>query len=223
VPLGVMPFPDFQEVTVPMDEGDTVVLYTDGLIERPGEHIDAGMQRLMSVVREAPPDPELLCDHVLDELVPAAGTLDDVALLTLRTLPMADRFRVDFPSAPEALSSMRGLMRRWLRYVGADDQELAEIVTGCGEAATNAIEHAGAGGEAEFEVSGQVEGPAVRITIRDYGAWRAPREGDQGRGLSLMRALMDTVEVTPTPEGTTVRLERTLKTTDSDGGRQWRT
>ena len=48
--------------------------------------------------------------------------------------------------------------------------------------------------------------------MRDYGAWRAPREGDRGRGLSLMQALMDTVEVTPTPEGTTVRLRRTLLT-----------
>ena len=38
---------------------------------------------------------------------------------------------------------MRGLLRRWLRHAGADDQEIAEIVTACGEAATNAIEHAG--------------------------------------------------------------------------------
>jgi PAS domain S-box-containing protein len=218
VPLGVLPFPDFQEVTVPMDPGDTVVLYTDGLIERPGEHIDTGMGRLVAVVREAPSEPDLLCEHVLRELVPDGGALDDVALLTLRTIPMADRVRVEFPAAPEALSSMRALLRRWLRHGGGNEQEIAEIVTACGEAATNAIEHAGAGGETPFEVSGLVEGRTVQITIRDYGAWRAPREGDQGRGLSLMRALMDTVEVTPTPEGTTVRLERTLKGKDSNGG-----
>jgi anti-sigma regulatory factor (Ser/Thr protein kinase) len=48
------------------------------------------------------------------------------------------------------------------------------------------------------------------ITVRDFGEWRAPREGDQGRGLSLMRALMDAVEVTPSREGTTVLLRRTL-------------
>ena len=61
-----------------------------------------------------------------------------------------------------------------------------------------------------------MEGREVVITIRDYGAWRAPREGDHGRGLSLMRALMDTVEVSPTPEGTTVRLRRTLHGMDLD-------
>jgi PAS domain S-box-containing protein len=220
VPLGVLPFPDFEEVTVPMGPGDTVVLYTDGLVERPGEHIDAGMGRLVTVVRDAPTEPDQLCEHVLRELVPDGGAPDDVALLTLRTIPMGDRFRVEFPAVPEALSSMRGLLRRWLRYVEGDEQEIAEVVTACGEAATNAIEHAGAGGGAPFEVGGQIEGRDVRITIRDTGVWRTPREGDQGRGLSLMRALMDTVEVTPTPEGTTVRLQRRLQGMDSNGGRK---
>jgi anti-sigma regulatory factor (Ser/Thr protein kinase) len=217
VPLGVLPFPEFEEVAVPMGPGGAVVLYTDGLVERPGEHIDDGLGRLVTAVLEAPVEPEQLCDHVLRELVPDGGTPDDVALLTLRTIPMTDRFRVEFPATPEALASMRALLRRWLRHVGGDEQELAEIVTACGEAATNAIEHAGAGGGAPFEISGQMERREVQITIRDYGAWRAPRAGDQGRGLSLMRALMDTVEVTPTPEGTTVRLDRTLQGVDSKG------
>jgi PAS domain S-box-containing protein len=217
VPLGVLPFPDFEEVAVRMDPGGTVVLYTDGLVERPGEHIDQGLTRLADAVREAPSDPEQLCDHVLRELVPDGGTPDDVALLTLRAIPMTDRFRAEFPATPEALASMRGVLRRWLRHVGGDEQEIAEIVTACGEAATNAIEHAGAGGGAPFEVNGRLEPEGVQITVRDHGVWRAPRSGDQGRGLSLMRALMDSVEVTPTPEGTTVRLGRTLRRVDSTG------
>jgi anti-sigma regulatory factor (Ser/Thr protein kinase) len=192
------------------------VLYTDGLVERAGENIERGLGRLAEAVRGAPIDPEQLCDHVLRELVPDGDTPDDVALLTLRTIPMTDRFRVDFPATPEALASMRAVMRRWLRHVGGDEQEIAEIVTACGEAATNAIEHSGTGG-APFEVSGRLEGDGVRLTVRDYGVWRTPRTGDQGRGLSLMRALMDTVEVAPTPEGTTVRLERTLRDVDSTG------
>jgi PAS domain S-box-containing protein len=217
VPLGVLPFPDFEEVAVRMAPGGTVVLYTDGLVERPGENIDQGLARLADAVRGAPIDPEQLCDHVLRELVPDGGTPDDVALLTLRTIPMTDRFRIEFPAMPEALASMRGVLRRWLRHVGGDEQEIAEIVTACGEAATNAIEHAGAGGGAPFEVSGRLEPDGVQITVRDHGVWRAPRSGDQGRGLSLMRALMDSVEVTPTPEGTTVRLGRTLQRVDSTG------
>jgi anti-sigma regulatory factor (Ser/Thr protein kinase) len=54
----------------------------------------------------------------------------------------------------------------------------------------------------------------VIITVRDHGAWRPPREGDHGRGVSLMRALMDGVRVSPRPDGTTVRLRRTLAGTE---------
>jgi len=210
VPLGVLPFPEFEEVSVPMDPGAVVVLYTDGLIERVGENIDSGMDRLAGVVSESPREPEQLCDRVLGELVPRGGAADDVALLTLRAVPMTDRIRVDFPVQPEALSAMRALLRRWLRHMRASDQEIAEVVTACGEAATNAIEHAGTDSGAPFEVSAHASGGGVQIMIRDFGAWRTPRDGDHGRGLSLMRALMDSVDVEPTPEGTTVRLVRHL-------------
>ena len=60
----------------------------------------------------------------------------------------------------------------------------------------------------------------MEIAIRDFGAWRAPREGDRGRGSSLMRALMDTVDVVPTPDGTTVRMQRTLLDSTVNGDRQ---
>ena len=82
---------------------------------------------------------------MLRELVPGGAAADDVALLALRTVPMADRFSVELPTEPEALASMRALLRRWLRHADGSEQEIAEVVTACGEAATNAIEHAGAG------------------------------------------------------------------------------
>jgi anti-sigma regulatory factor (Ser/Thr protein kinase) len=112
---------------------------------------------------------------------------------------------------------MRGLLRRWLRWAGAGEQEIAEIVTACGEAATNAIEHAGAVGDVPFEVTAVLEGRRVEISVRDRGAWRSPRGGDRGRGLSLMHALMDDVEVSPGPDGTRVRLQREL-TGEGDTG-----
>ena len=207
VPLGVLPFPTYREVSAPMDPGSTIVLYTDGLVERPGEHIDEGMARLAASVGAAPREPEPLLDHLESALVPA-GAPDDIALLALRNLPISDRFSAEFPTQPESLARMRELLRRWLGHADASPHETAEITTACGEAATNAIEHAGVGGP--FDISGVLVGREVEITVQDYGEWRAAREGDQGRGLALMRALMDTVEVTPTPEGTTVRLRRAL-------------
>jgi anti-sigma regulatory factor (Ser/Thr protein kinase) len=218
VPLGVLPFPEFQEVSVPIEQGATVVLYTDGLVERPGEHIDSGLERLADVVRGDFTDTQELCDRVLSRLVPEGGAPDDVALLTLRTIPMADRFSVLLPTEPEALASMRALLRRWLAHVDGSEQEIAEVITACGEAATNAIEHAGAG--TPFEISGHVDDHSVEISVRDFGTWRAPREGDHGRGLSLMRALMDTVDVVSTPQGTTVRMQRTLTEANANGDRK---
>jgi PAS domain S-box-containing protein len=215
VPLGVLPFPSYETMSARMNPGSSLVLYTDGLVERPGEHLNDGMAKLAAHVRAAPDDSQRLCDYLFDKLVPAHGAMDDVAVLTLRNLPMVDRFRFEFPARPESLAQMRAMLQRWLRHSGAGERQIGEIVTACGEAATNAIEHAGAVGDVPFEVAGCAGDIEVEITIRDQGNWRQPRDGDQGRGLSLMRALMDTVEVTPSAAGTTVRLRRRL---DNNGG-----
>jgi PAS domain S-box-containing protein len=210
VPLGVLPFPTYEEVTAPLGPGHSLLLYTDGLVERPGEHLDEGLERLAACLREAQENPHELLEHVVDTLVPAGGAPDDVALLILRNLPVPDRFSAEFPSEPESLASIRSMLRRWLSHAGADDMEIAEITTACGEAATNAIEHAGIGNGARFEVSGRRDGPDVEIAVRDHGSWRVEREDDHGRGLELMRTLMDTVAVEPGAGGTTVSLRRRL-------------
>jgi PAS domain S-box-containing protein len=210
VPLGVLPFPDFEEASEAVNPEATVVLYTDGLVERPGENLDLGLERLAELVRDAPQSPEALCDDLLRALVADGAPADDVALLALRTLPVSDRLHVEFASEPDSLASLRAVLRRWLRHVGASEDELGEIVTACGEAATNSIEHSGARA-GSFEVSGRIDGRQVELSVCDRGAWRAPREGTQGRGLPLMRGLMDEVEVTSTARGTTVRMSRMLQ------------
>ncbi|WP_369244596.1 PP2C family protein-serine/threonine phosphatase [Streptomyces sp. R41] len=66
-------------------DGATVVLYTDGLIERRGEDIDTGLDRLAtSLVRHKEADPETLADAVLHELLPPGGATDDTALIIVR-------------------------------------------------------------------------------------------------------------------------------------------
>jgi len=66
------------------EPGDTLVLYTDGLVERRDEDIDAGLGRLAAQLaghRDA--DAETLADALLD-LLPAGGATDDTALVALR-------------------------------------------------------------------------------------------------------------------------------------------
>ncbi|MFE1881398.1 PP2C family protein-serine/threonine phosphatase [Streptomyces diastatochromogenes] len=85
-PLGARPehLPRPQEETT-FTEGAMLVLYTDGLIERRREDIDAGLTRLAdSLTRHQSADPETLADALLADLTPAAGATDDTALVVLR-------------------------------------------------------------------------------------------------------------------------------------------
>jgi serine phosphatase RsbU (regulator of sigma subunit) len=85
-PLGArpedLPFPQASRVYVP---GDTLVLYSDGLIERRDEDIDVGIARLSAAVRSHCTDPpEPLADALLSDLGVEGGARDDIALLIVR-------------------------------------------------------------------------------------------------------------------------------------------
>ena len=70
--------------TVVVPPGATLVLYTDGLIERRGETLDDGFDRLVEWLANATDPLEAWCDQLLDNLAPAATTIDDVAVLLAR-------------------------------------------------------------------------------------------------------------------------------------------
>lgn len=66
-------------------EGDTLVLYTDGLVERRREDIDVGLARLTrALTRHRGSDPEALADAILLDLLPPGGSTDDTALVVVR-------------------------------------------------------------------------------------------------------------------------------------------
>ena len=65
--------------------------------------------------------------------------------------PLSDDLRTTWPATPEALVSIRRLLRRWLAFHGAGEEELHDIVVACQEACANAVEHAYGPGHAHFD------------------------------------------------------------------------
>ncbi|WP_426567322.1 PP2C family protein-serine/threonine phosphatase [Streptomyces canus] len=85
-PLGARPHHvPRPQAGLPYITGDTLVLYTDGLIERRDEDIDAGLGRLCSALTEYKAlAPSRLADALLARLDVASGAADDIALIVIR-------------------------------------------------------------------------------------------------------------------------------------------
>jgi anti-sigma regulatory factor (Ser/Thr protein kinase)/putative methionine-R-sulfoxide reductase with GAF domain len=208
-PLGTMPYPTHQEVETSLGPGETILMYTDGLIERRGESLIAGLERLCAAAGVAA-SAEEMCQGIIDALVPALGSPDDVAVVALRNAPVDPDMRLRLPADPQVLSQIRQMLRRWLRTKGARAEEIAAITLACGEACANAIEHAYAPGRASFELEAIHSAGVVTLAVRDDGTWRPPRGQHRGRGLMMIEATVDEVDVRSTEEGTEILMRRRL-------------
>jgi serine phosphatase RsbU (regulator of sigma subunit) len=73
------------QAELPHQPGDTLALYTDGLIERPREDIDTGLTRLTDALRRYRRlAPQQLADRLLDDFGVSGGARDDIALIIIR-------------------------------------------------------------------------------------------------------------------------------------------
>ncbi|QXG75401.1 SpoIIE family protein phosphatase [Modestobacter sp. L9-4] len=85
--LGVDSGTSRHEHTVPLHDGATLVLFTDGLVERRDSDLDEGLDRLRTALGELAGRPlEELCDELLSRLVPGPRG-DDIALVAVRAHP----------------------------------------------------------------------------------------------------------------------------------------
>lgn len=92
----------------------------------------------------------------------------------------------------------------------AKEDEVGDILLAASEAFTNAVVHARRPRSIVVHVDACLEDGVVEIAVRDHGHWRET-DGGAGLGLQLMHALMDSVDLRTTPEGTMVRLRRVLR------------
>jgi anti-sigma regulatory factor (Ser/Thr protein kinase) len=208
IPLGAATTAVYAVETFPLPTGSTVLAYTDGLVERRDEVIDAGLERLR-VLAAGADDVEALCAVIVETLVPEAHG-DDIAFIAVRVAPLTDHLQTRWDATPRSLAPIRYLLRRWLLERGAAQAEAFDVIVATQEACANVVEHAYGPGPAEFDVEGRYADGTVTVTVADRGHWRPPRGHNRGRGLPLMRELMERVDVSQTDRGTTVTLTRTL-------------
>ena len=151
--------------------------------------------------------PEALSDRIVSLLLKDEKVGDDdVAFLMARVIGAGEQFEATLPAEGGKLVILRRLMERWLIGKGLDHDLIYDAVAATGEAVANAIEHSYGPDSGSFTVSGDIVHGRLTMQIRDGGSWRAPRGWERGRGLPLMKALVDEIKVTPSASGTSVEL-----------------
>ena len=218
VPLGTSEAATFREEEARIDPGSTLLLYTDGLVERRDTPLDDRLAQLATVAGIAGGDLGDVCDQIVGGVLGGKRPSDDVALLAVRPQPpQAGSISLRLPADPTALAQLRRRIGRFLETSRAGEREQFEIILAVSEAAMNAIEHAYGPADAEFELEASVVAGEFRAVVRDFGRWRERRGDDRGRGLTIMHELMDDVDVKPGTSGTTVRMRRRISG-DVEGG-----
>ena len=113
VPLAGLGVAHVQE-TRPLQAGSTLIVYTDGLVERRDESIDAGMRRLRQAVAAIGPDPRDLCRELPLRLLDDSLQVDDMALVALRT--NGDRSQAAASPAERCGTPARDEPMQWGRF-----------------------------------------------------------------------------------------------------------
>ena len=207
--LGVTGGEGVAEADVEVQEGDLLILYTDGLVERRGESLQAGLARLAAAAAGIPAENAGgLCEALLEALVPSTASRDDdLAILVARVRadgPAPVLHRLPFEAKPESAALARGYVAGVLEAAGWSELvDTAALLVS--ELVTNAVRHA----LAPFALVVSADAGEVELSVED-GDPRQPvtRQAEPldqtGRGLLLLSALADEWGVRPLPVGKSI-------------------
>jgi serine phosphatase RsbU (regulator of sigma subunit)/anti-sigma regulatory factor (Ser/Thr protein kinase) len=221
VPLGWPGAGSEKVIELVLDRSDTVVLYTDGLIEA-GKDIIAGMESLVRAGREVADYPaEHLARALVDRALAGGDRRDDTLALVLRRrmAPTTVRrislapFEHRFTANTAAVVLARHLLADWLQHQPVDSEATDDILLIANELCTNAVSAAPDGSvvlraalsDDAVEVEVQDEGGIAPPFPTDYDQGPPDAMAESGRGLFLVKALSDEVSVEVAEGLTTVR------------------
>ncbi|WP_446219700.1 ATP-binding SpoIIE family protein phosphatase [Micromonospora sp. IBHARD004] len=206
-PLGLGCRP--RTVTVPFRPGDTLLLFSDGVVERRWQDLTAGLVGLAAAVTAASSgDPRALCAAATGA-VPGA-TEDDVAVLAVEHAVKPSRSAsMEVPAEPTAPSRVRHWMTAQLTEWRVPEAVIGAAVLCTSELTTNALLHAGTAARVEIDLSAE----RLLVSVADSGTrgtvTRAQTDtlSSRGRGLGLIEELSDAWGTDPTVRGSTVWFE----------------
>jgi serine phosphatase RsbU (regulator of sigma subunit)/anti-sigma regulatory factor (Ser/Thr protein kinase) len=220
MPLGLMPGMQYEEKETVLQPGDTLLLYSDGLVEAHAPDREMfGFPRLQALLADHPGG-EALTGYLLDQLAGFTGPgweqEDDVTLVTLERAPIQERVAIhleetfDVPSAPGNERQAMQRVAELVTPIGLVSERLERLKTAVAEATMNAMEH-GNRYQADVPVAIAIvaDGTTLTVRIADRGSGAPLREattpdldaklqGEQSpRGwcLFLIRNMVDEVRV----------------------------
>ena len=129
------------------------------------------------------------------------------------------RFSLSLPREPLSIPVIRRVVGDALRGLGVTEDCVDDVLVATSEACTNVVQHVRTAGE--YQVTGHLDEGACVLKVMDRG--RGPRPapedrgvlGESGRGLRIMRALVDDLDIDSSPDrGTVVRLRKRLSWRD---------
>ncbi|HEV7211115.1 MAG TPA: SpoIIE family protein phosphatase [Blastococcus sp.] len=227
-PLGSLPGTAAPVSELDLEHGATLVLFSNGAVRGGDPDPAAALDRLATVSRAVLQTPGALEANASADLAAAIaegarrpqGWPDDVAVLVAhRSAAALEPLQLDLLAVPTSLPAVRRRLGGWLAGLGMGEQDTVGVMVAVGEACANAAEHAYRDAEpgpmsvrADVDVDG-----VLTVIVRDEGTWRPPDRdpGDRGRGLLIMRQLVDRVELAD-ERGTAVTLRLRLRRTPDD-------
>ena len=202
---------------------DLVVLYSDGLLERPETTPAASTVELAATVGDAAAGrglalgapvraTERVCQLTLEMMTRTTGHSDDVTILAAERTAPPKPLRLTVPAQAVSLAVVRDRLGRWLDRIDVRTLDRIALTHAVSELLANAAEHAYAhqtlAGEMTLELELTDTG-VIAVAVTDEGRWRPPSEATTdhqlpgGRGLHMARAFLDGLAVHGTDHGTT--------------------
>jgi serine phosphatase RsbU (regulator of sigma subunit)/anti-sigma regulatory factor (Ser/Thr protein kinase) len=223
IPIGYPRAGTTEVVSFTLARQDTLVLYTDGLIEATKD-ILTGLERITAAAAETARYPaQHLARALVERSLSGAMRRDDSLALVLRrrvppgrsSAPPLGAFEYRFSPSLATVPLARHLFGDWLEHLTLDESERADLLLVASELCSNAVRHA-SGKPGALVVRAWADQDAVVVEVEDDGAGmelghRAEDpdlEAEQGRGIYVVRALTDDLSVRRVDERTVVRAVR---------------